>query len=226
MTLTITDQDTVYDVLIEKGYIFAQVAEKITREMKLRQTTAVINLCRFKLFGKRWWRAIETTDLGHLTLRQMNTIQVLSGEEDHFFEVIEQVTSINNSRYEAMSLLERAAEKAKVRSKIMQMQFLSAFRVYLDAVEKLQMISKAWNKIQTDQTAEEKRAKIKRPDRGLTPLVQELAKMMNGSISYPEEAWNVTWDDAYILFESHSYSVREQKRLNKILQDKNKVKKR
>ena len=99
--------------------------------------------------------------------------------------------------------------------RIMDLQFIRAYRYFLHCMDILAAISKKFADLKIEPTDEERQAQIDRPNRGIASVVRKYVQIMNGAIS-PETVYDMEWSVVYETFEATTNDIIEQRNLSRI----------
>jgi hypothetical protein len=190
--MIVKSTDTVRDIIVGKAALFNLKSRQFAEEIKKRAEPEYCILYRRWIPNNR----IPARDPKHMTMRDLAVLNVTNHSTDYFVRVMVQMLDVSEDR-------------------IMDLQFIRAYRYFLHCMDILAAISKKFADLKIEPTDEERQAQIDRPNRGIASVVRKYVQIMNGAIS-PETVYDMEWSVVYETFEATTNDIIEQRNLSRI----------
>ncbi len=188
--MNISAKDTVKSVMVDNSAIFALGNNLIYEALRDRKKTDFVPLSRGLLADKH----IPTRSVKEITMQELDTIQNnLSGYE--YFE-------------KALAVMLNIEER-----EVVNLRFLHAYRYFIEILHELKEVAKMWGSLKLPLTAEERRAKVKRPNATLYGICQSYAEAMGGGPKGVQDAWTTPWVEVFNYMQTKYYDVLEQRKM-------------
>ena len=214
--MKITSKDTVRDVVVRNAALFRLGSAKIVKAMEGIKGTGTVRMKRRFWFDKKL--AVKNTD--NLTMGELNAIEGRRSSYEYFCVVLGIVlglvkhhATLPDGRPDWESGFTIDDET------IGRLRFIDAMRCFIDTQKGVEEIGKRWKSLEMPLTADEVKAKVKRPNRGLAAVCRQYCQIMNGAVE-SDYVWCTPWAKVFEAFESLRNDNLEQRRLHEIMTPK------
>lgn len=188
--MTITHKDTVSRVMVENSAIFNLANNSIYEELKDREKAVFVPLSR----KMRPDKVLPARSVKAITMQELDTIQNnLTGYE--YFEKV-------------LAVMLKIDEK-----EVKDLRFLYAYRYFIEVLKELKDVAKLWGSLKLPLTAQERKAKVKRPNVGLFGICQSYNEAMGGGPNGVQDAWQRPWVEVFSYMQQKYYDTLEQRRM-------------
>lgn len=194
--IQITPQSTVREVMIQNNVLFNIAQAQIFENVKDRELPEYVSVTPQREPRKR----LPVRKVAEISMRELDTIECRTTGYEYFEKVL--------------AVMLRIEER-----EVQHLGFIRAYRYFLEVNRELKDVAKKWASLKIPSNG--KKIKIKRPNRGMLPVVQQYVQIMNGAVS-PEDAWGTPWVEVFVAMESKYYDALEQ--IKNAEQSKNKNK--
>lgn len=208
--MKITAKDTVRDVVVRNAALFRLGSAKIVKAMEGIKGTGTVRKKRRFWFDKKL--AVKNTD--NLTMGELNAIEGRRSSYEYFCVVLGIVlglvkhhATLPDGRPDWESGFTIDDET------IGRLRFIDAMRCFIDTQKGVEEIGKRWKSLEMPLTADEVKAKVKRPNRGLAAVCRQYCQIMNGAVE-SDYVWCTPWGKVFEAFESLRNDNLEQRRLH------------
>lgn len=214
--MKITEKDTVKDVVIRNAALFRLGSAKIAKAMEDIKSIGTVRMKRRFGFDRR----LAVKDVGAITMGELNAIESRKDSYEYFcvvlgimLELVKHHATLPDGRpdWTAGFSIDNEA--------IGRLRFIDAMRCFIDTQKGIEAISKRWKSLEMPLTANEIKARVKRPNRGLVAVCRQYCQMMNGAVR-KDDVWCTPWAEVYEAFESLRNDNLEQRRLHEIMTPK------
>lgn len=194
--MTITKRDTVEDIMLKQAALFNMGSDRIYNTVKDIEAPLFVALRQRGRPDKK----LAPRSVNVITMQELDTIENRKTGYDYFKTCL-------------AVMLEIDEEEVK------NLRFLRAFRYFLEVQKELKQAAKEWKRLNLPLTPEERRAKVKRPNRGMLSICRQYVQLMSGAATR-EEAWTTPWRIIHEAFEGSFYDTLEQRRYHEIMMKK------
>lgn len=210
--MRIHPKDTVKDVVLRDNALFRLAVKDIVEALKDVPSVDYVRMKRPFWFDKK----IKVRGVEGLTMGELNAIEVRNPSYQSFCIVLGVMLGLVTFKRRLPDGSPDWSEGFSVDEKqIGRLRFIRAQKYFMDVQLGLEQISKAWKRLEMPLLANERKAQIKRPNRGLVSVVRKYCQLMNGAVNKPA-AWNTKWADVYEAFESCKNDNLEQRKLHEL----------
>lgn len=210
--MKITPKDTVADVVLRDNALFLLGVKDIVEALKDIPSVDYVRLKR------RFWpdKKIKARGIEELTMGELAAIEVRNPSYQSFCTVLGVMLGLvtfnktlpdGNPDWTAGFYVDE--------KQIGRLRFIRAQKYFMDIQIELEKLGKAWKRLEMPLTANERKAQVKRPNRGLSAVVRKYCQLMNGAVN-KSDAWNTKWADVYEAFEACRNDNLEQRKLHEL----------
>lgn len=210
--MKITPRNTVHDVVLRDNALFRLAVRDIVDTLK---DVPAVNYVPLK---RRFWfdKKIKVRGIEGLTMGELNAIEVRDPSYQSFCTVLAVMLGLVKFNKTLPDGKPDWTDGFSIDEKqIGRLRFLRAQKYFMDIQLGLEQLGKAWKKLEMPLTANERKAQIKRPNRGLSAIVRKYCQLMNGAVN-KTDAWNTRWADVYEAFEACRNDNLEQRKLHEL----------
>uniref|UniRef100_UPI00405650B4 hypothetical protein n=1 Tax=Alistipes sp. TaxID=1872444 RepID=UPI00405650B4 len=185
--MIISSSSTVKEVMLKDFALFDMAQDRIFEKVQNYELPTHLHL-------KRWHgdRKLKTRRVSEITMQELDAIEHRSGGFEDFAKTLS-------------VMLELKEED------VLNLRFIEAFRYFIEVNKELKAVAKRWASLKMPLTAKERKAKVKRPNRGMLAVCRQYVQSMNGAIT-TQEAWETPWVEVYEAFESAYFDALEQRK--------------
>lgn len=210
--MTITPKDTVEDIVVRNKALFGLGATRIVDAIQNRPEPECIPMKRRYWFDKR----LPIRDIAEITMGELNAIEARKPSYEYFCEVMGIMLGLAKfNKTNPDGTPDWSAGVSINEDQIGRLRFIRAQRYFITIQKGLEGVASAWKKLEMPLTESERKAHVKRPNRGLASICREYCQIMAGAVKL-NEVWNIPWATVYEAFEDRKYKNLAERKMHEV----------
>lgn len=205
--MKITPKDTVGDVVVHNKALFGLGAGRIVEALRELPEPTFVPMKRRMWFDKRF----PVRDITGITMGELEAIEARKPSYEYFCIVLGVMLGLARfCKTRPDGTPDWGAGFSVDDGQIGRLRFIRAQRYFMTVQKGLEEIGKSWKKLEMPMSVAERKARVKRPDRGLASVCRKYCQIMNGAVRM-DEVWNTPWATVYEAFEACKCDNMEQR---------------
>ena len=207
--MKISPNDTIRKVIIKNGTLFGIGNKRIYESIAALPKPDYVKEKR-RIFG---WKKHEARSVAGITMGELNAIERIEATDDYFVKVLAVMLGLISPKGKGSKRIDwEGAGYNIAREKVLELQFIRAYRYFIEIQNELKGVAKAWKKLEMPLTPQEANAQVQRKNRGMSTICLGYCQLVGGAIQ-PSDVWHLRWSTVYLAYEAERDKNMAQRKL-------------